>query len=322
MGAGIKRDPDHDEQCPICGSTNFSSLFCLPDPLGGSTFELLQCSGCGLGQTRPRLTAAQLEPYYNEIYWHDSDQVRARQGVMQRLEQWFIDVRMAATLRALRRLATRGGKVLDVGCGTGSMLKVLAAAGFEPYGLEVSPTAVRRCRERFGERVACGDLTNHTFEAASFDAVTLFHVLEHLDNPVAALHEAQRLLKPGGLLLIEVPNLDGAGFRVFGRRWYPLDVPLHLFHFTPRALERLLITEALEPVRFSFFSARASCAAWVVSLFPVLDPRRIRRSLPGGRGIAARLIYLVLQLLVLPLAVASAAVKRGETIQVIAAKSS
>ncbi len=134
-------------------------------------------------------------------------------------------------------------RVLDVGCNLGSFLAALRdRIGCSVAGLEPAPTPAKYAREHFhlDVREACLDEAADSFAPASFDLITLWHVVEHLRAPRRDLHIVRSLLKPSGTLIVEVPNFDDPLCRLFGSSWSHIDVPRHLLHFTPRTLRNFL----------------------------------------------------------------------------------
>ena len=127
------------------------------------------------------------------------------------------------------------GRLLEVGCGNGRQLERLAHAGWKVEGLDFDERAAQTAR-RLGLEVKVGDLASARYPDASFDAVILSHVIEHVPDPVALLVECRRILRSGGQLVLATPNSDSWGHRRFGRAWLGLDPPRHLLVFTPRAL--------------------------------------------------------------------------------------
>ena len=144
-----------------------------------------------------------------------------------------------AFLREIVRLR-RGGRLLDVGCATGFLLEVAQQQGFEPFGLDPNPDAVRIAKQGFGERVQQGELDAAAFPGVTFDAVTLIDVLEHVPDPAALLAIVYERLAPGGVLAAVLPNAASLTHRLLGSRW-PHYAPEHLFFWTPAALERQLV---------------------------------------------------------------------------------
>lgn len=155
---------------------------------------------------------------------------------------WFVGRRTLA-LRLLRKW-NQGKRVLDLGCGTGAVLKEISTWG-EPVGLDRSELALRYAKERFGSRLVLGDGTALPFASAEFDACVVLDVFEHIEDDIAAMGECARVLKPGGVLVLSVPAFKS----LFG----PHDVALH--HF--RRYRRSEVTErlrsvGLEPVKASY----------------------------------------------------------------------
>ena len=145
----------------------------------------------------------------------------------------------AATVHYLQ--ATPGGRLLEVGCGSGRTLARLAELGWQVQGIDNDPGAVTAAR-RHGLSVLQGDLQHAELAAASFDAVVFAHVIEHLRNPTAALQQAHRLLRPGGRLVVLTPNFASRGRRYWKRHWRGLEAPRHLHLFTPAALRRCAVS--------------------------------------------------------------------------------
>jgi SAM-dependent methyltransferase len=116
----------------------------------------------------------------------------------------------------------------------------MSQKGWQVTGLDLSAATVQRLRSELGLNALSGTLPHPALAPQSFEVVTMWHVLEHVHQPLQVLREAHRLLVPSGLLLIEVPNLASLGFQWFGEAWYGLELPRHLSHFTPQTLQAML----------------------------------------------------------------------------------
>jgi len=134
------------------------------------------------------------------------------------------------------------GRLLDVGCGSGAYGASLIRLGWRVDGVEPDAEAARRAQEA-GLNVKVGGIMEVDLPPAHYNAATMWHVLEHLDEPVAALKRVRSALKPNGLLMVETPNWGGWTARLMGRYWYHLDLPRHRLHFTTHSL-RLAVIEA------------------------------------------------------------------------------
>ena len=153
----------------------------------------------------------------------------------------------AQRLALLGTLVAPPARLLDAGAGQGRFVAAARAAGYAATGIEPSRRGLARARAR-GVSLIPATIDTAPIPAGSLDAVTLWHVLEHTEDPAAALQRIAGWLVPGGVLLVAVPNLASLQARIGGPRWFHLDVPRHRTHFTPAGLDRLLRSQGLEPV--------------------------------------------------------------------------
>ncbi len=141
------------------------------------------------------------------------------------------------------------GRLLDVGCAGGKDLQRIQEMGWKVTGVEFSPTAASVARARLGCEVLVGDFEQVALGDEAFDAIRFGHTLEHLPSPKRALEKAHRVLRPDGLLWIEVPNAASLERWLFGRHWFCWDLPRHLYHFSPQTLARLVSITGFRPVK-------------------------------------------------------------------------
>ena len=185
-------------------------------------------------------------------------------------------------------------------------------------------SAVEIARAQYGLTVRNGEIGSNVWGADRFDIVTMFHVLEHLPDPMLGISYAAGLLKPEGILIIQVPNISSIQARLFRNAWYGLDVPRHVINFTPKAIECLFTRLGFEYFQSSRFSLRDNPASIASSLAPWLDPAR-RKGRGAGYPIAdgiAELAYFGLFLLALPFSFLESALGLGGTIWACATKGS
>jgi SAM-dependent methyltransferase len=206
---------------------------------GPGEFRLVRCDGCGLAYLDPRPGPADIGAYYPTRYWAPP----TAEGTAH-----YVDAGMRRALTLLAR-EYPGGRVLDVGCGVGNMPALMRERGLDAVGLEPYEHAAQIARERYGLEVVCSFLQDAELPEGSFDAITMFDVLEHVHDPVGDLRTAYSLLKPGGAVVIKVPNFAALQAGLFGPWWYWLDPPRHLFNFTPRSLARALEAAGFPQVR-------------------------------------------------------------------------
>lgn len=158
--------------------------------------------------------------------------VRAAVGIISYL---WPGMRALFDIRAMHLNAMPGGRLLEVGCGGGGMLREMAALGWQAEGVEIDPVAAENARGK-GLKVFCGTLFQGKYPENDFDAVVMIHVLEHVPDPLELTAECFRILRPAGRLVIITPNARSWGHRIYGSCHRPLEVPRHLQVFTPASL--------------------------------------------------------------------------------------
>lgn len=237
--------------CPACGACLTPRQSALHDEATAANYDLLGCNTCGHAITAP------LPPDLGAAYTLDYH--GGRHGFSARLcfERRFSRIAAALPLGVPRRL-------LDIGCGDGSQLLLAQQRGFEVAGTEFSCEAAR----------ARGlDVRRNVTEFAStapFGVITLWHSLEHMQDPVALLRQAHNLLHPQGVLLLAVPDARSVSARVFGRHWLHLDLPRHLHHFSRHSLQRVLQQAGYAPLRRFGGEAEYDLIAWAQGLLDKL----------------------------------------------------
>lgn len=245
-----------DPRCPSCGSDNFETAFESLEP----GFTVQGCALCGLGRTWPQVPSPEIGKWYPEAYY-GKENVRFN-PLFEVLTRLFRKRRASVVYERVPK-----GKVLDVGCGRGLLLSYLRDLGYEAHGMEFSDTAAWHARNALGLDVETGDFLTSKHEIDAYNAVILWHSLEHLIRPIEAVTRARELLKPGGLLAIAVPNYGSLQARLFGRRWFHLDVPRHYWHFSVPSLEAVLKRHRFEIIKTDHFSFEQNPYGWVQSMF-------------------------------------------------------
>jgi SAM-dependent methyltransferase len=271
--------------CPVCGSTDRAVLHAgMRDRAfraAPGDWTLVRCRACRSAYLDPRPTPATIELAYSSYYTHGSarplaagrlrdglarDYRRARWGYSDasaipggRLIPKVAPSRGATVDREVRHLpANPGGRLLDVGCGSGAFVSQMAALGWRAEGIDPDPVAVAAARENgLDVRQAMLSDIDPAEHTGAFDAVTLSHVIEHMHHPGGELGRIHGLLRPGGLLWIATPNLDSLSFRRFGADWRGLEPPRHLVLFTTGSLERLIRDVGFQPLPQPTASRRA-----------------------------------------------------------------
>lgn len=235
----------------------------------------MRCKACGAGYLTPRPNQRSIGRFYGNDYYSynwDSEKEKKDRSLKGRLRATVMRhclgyeaVDSADTLNIptfLSRMFVSnvalpsfkpGGRVLDVGCGAGEKLQEFRNLGWDVRGIELSEAAARAGASR-GIEISNRPIEAAPFPDAYFDAITFYHSLEHVPSPTAALLSCRRLLKPGGELLIVVPNFGGWERRIFGKEWGWMQIPVHFYHFDRKDLPRLLNKTgfAVKSVGYSF----------------------------------------------------------------------
>lgn len=263
------------DACDFCGSTATETLVAgardrlhrLP-----GEFSLVRCGSCDLVRLSPRPSPEKLGDYYpgSDYYAYQEPEAlpgdeRAGAGVRDKARDVVLrDMGYPGpgarrpTDRLLRRLlpsplrrrATFGhrafpdwvsdGRALDIGCGAGVLLNDLKRTGWVAEGVDVSEASAATVEKMFGIKVHVGTVEDAAFEPGTFDFINMSHSIEHVDSPASTLARVHELLRPGGRVFIETPNIDSLGFRLCGRFWFPLETPRHLWMFSAKTLSRSL----------------------------------------------------------------------------------
>lgn len=266
------------------------------------TWEIRRCTSCGLFWPDPMPSPDEIGALYDAYYTHDGDGEESfleravvrgipsvRMGYPEPPATDFLErslARALAWIGPLREVAehavmwlpvSRRGRLLDVGCGAGDFLTRMSDFGWRVTGVEPDEKARTAASARLRGATVVGDLFDPALEPASFDALTLAHVIEHVADPEATLRRCAELLAPGGLLVCVTPNTGSLGARSFGAAWLHWDPPRHLHLFEPANLSKLVQQVGLDLQQVSTPGSTAHFV-WQAS---TLIERRGR--LPGAR---------------------------------------
>lgn len=252
--------------CPLCGGTREGDAVLRGgDRIRHEDVELtiIRCPDCAMCYLNPRPMLARLGDYYPQSYHAhrtqkgdvvgDKASVRIRELLLRQLyarpegKPKGVARAFASSLLALRGserlgagIAVRGeGKLLDFGCGHGKLLRRMRAAGWDVVGLDFSEQAVHAVRAA-GLEAHQGTLPHPQIARESFDAIVMEHALEHVPDPLSVLRAARDVLRPGGRLLVHVPNFNAWEVQRFGEFAIQVDLPRHLLHFEPVTLANML----------------------------------------------------------------------------------
>ena len=215
-------------------------LFLTQEP-----FQIHECLSCGLLFTEPRPDADHIGKYYQseEYYSHQEN----TKGFIPRVYESVKKV----NLKRKVKMATAGlptGTILDIGCGVGDFIHEMERSGWSCSGIEPSDDAQAIARKRVKARLCKPDELS-TLPDASFDLITMWHVLEHVDNLHEEVNHLYRLLKKGGRILIAVPNFQSADSQHYKEFWAAYDMPRHLYHFCKESINNIFKNSNLTLVK-------------------------------------------------------------------------
>jgi len=239
----------HYTHCPGCDSSSVKFVLDTKDySISGRSFSIWECANCTLRFTQDVPDSDSIGPYYK--FENYISHTNTSMGFVNRLYQ----IVRKKTLRQKRRLIckTTGkqrGTLLDVGSGTGAFVNEMKQNGWEVTGLEPDEDARRVAKESFHCELKSTDVLLSLPENA-FDAITLWHVLEHVHDLKNYLHQFKKLLKPDGRLVIAVPNYTSFDASVYRQYWAAYDVPRHLYHFSPLSMKLLVHKNGMRIIKY------------------------------------------------------------------------
>jgi len=238
---GRKKEPGRTkepEKCPVCGQSGAKEWVRAPDRFHGKleSYILVRCLACSLVWLSHPPEPSEIHEHYTEAY----DRLISAAGESSP-GRW--RDRNAALVPH-----KQSGTLLDLGCSSGSFLESLRGKDWDLYGIEMSAESAEKAKSRSGANIFVGRILDAEFPAESFDVITCFDVFEHLYEPRRVMTKVAEWLKPGGIFYILVPNVDSAERRVFGSYWHGLELPRHLFHYSPASLRFLAESAGLRVV--------------------------------------------------------------------------
>lgn len=255
--------------CDFCGSQSYTLLFWGPDRLMGlpGAFSLVRCISCGLIYQHPQLPWDKLQFYYQGDYASYTTVVQDDISPIRRFIRRLGGIKQRRYVERFRQ----SGSMLDIGCGTGLFLAEMQLTGrWHLTGLEPTHQAADYVRNRLRIPVAEQVFEEADLPAASYDVITMWHVLEHVTSPTGTLSKVWRLLKPGGYFIFSIPNYESLGRMLFGRFWIGWDLPRHLFIFPRAPLKRIVEANGFRVVDarcflISYDSLGLSLTFWLAS---------------------------------------------------------
>lgn len=263
-------------KCPWCESEKTKIHLHLKDEfLSKENFQIHECLNCGLLFTEPRPTKERIGEYYKseEYYSHQEN----KKGLIPKIYE---NVK-AINLKAKYKMATKGlekGIILDIGCGVGDFLHMMEQNGWETIGIEPSADAKDIARKRMKAKLLSPEeITN--LKEESLDLITMWHVLEHVDDLKSEVQHLYRLLKRGGRLVLALPNFQSFDAQYYKQFWAAYDVPRHLNHFCRKSIDKIFSDSVLR-------LKQTDKLIWDAYYISYMSEKYQKHKLPLIRGIA------------------------------------
>ena len=247
----------HYTQCPVCASDKIAPQLTAKDhTVSQQQFSIWHCSNCTVRFTQDVPEQNAIGAFYqSDNYISHSD---TKKGIVNSLYHLV----RRRTLNAKRQLIVdetgmKKGEILDIGCGTGAFLNTMKTAGWGITGLEPDDTARKKATALYGIQPQSPEKL-FELQHATYNAVTMWHVLEHVHELHAYIKQLHHLLTPQGKIFIAVPNYTSYDAGLYNESWAAYDVPRHLYHFSPAAMQKLLSTynlklTAIKPMWYDSF---------------------------------------------------------------------
>lgn len=297
--------------CPACSQSGARPWLRGPDRLHGrrEEYRLDRCPACSLVWLSNPPRPSEMRLHYTDAYHH-----LIAAGGENSPHRW-------RARKAALAPHKQSGTLLDLGCSSGAFLESMKSECWNLYGIEMSAANARTAQQRSGAEIFTGDIPDAPFARESFDVITCFDVLEHVFDPALVLGRVAEWLKPGGIFYVLVPNIDSAEARVFKSYWHGLELPRHLFHFSPRSLCSLAASKGLAAASLQTRRNPAVGASlryvWD-GIFGAAGVHRTPLAFRGEAGFAWRAARKLVRLTVLRAALAMAPVcGDGESIHAI-----
>lgn len=269
--------------CPICGRQKSEVVLRAPDRFHWrkEDFTLARCSNCATVWLVQPPQPAQMAFHYDEEYHRT---IRTA-GETDAFHRWKKHRGMIGGLKS-------SGAILDIGCSSGGFLSTMKGANWRLHGIELEPSVAEQASVNTGGDIFAGDIPDAPFPDASFDVITCFDVLEHVYDPRQVLTKAYSWLKPGGILVIALPNIESIESRILRSYWYGLELPRHLFHFSPRSLRYIMESIGLKEntLATSGSYVERSAGYLLCALLDAMGRTPVPQSRPRSAGLVWKLV--------------------------------
>jgi 2-polyprenyl-3-methyl-5-hydroxy-6-metoxy-1,4-benzoquinol methylase len=238
-------DRIHYNTCPVCDSKEINPLLTIKDfSVSKENFVVWQCSSCSLRFTQDVPNENHIGPYYKspDYISHTNTDKGFINKTYQKVRNYTLQQKAKLVIDQTK---AERGSILDVGSGTGAFLNVMKQKGWEVKGVEPDEDARKLANKLYNLHVD-EPASMDNIPSSSFDAITLWHVLEHVHQLHDYVEKLKRLLKPKGKIFIAVPNYQSRDSGIYRSYWAAYDVPRHLYHFSPKSIKTLMQKHGLK----------------------------------------------------------------------------
>ena len=247
----------HYSECPVCNSQNINPLLTIKDySVSKQDFVIWQCADCSLRFTQNVPDENSISSYYKspDYISHSNTNKGFINKTYQKVRNYTLEEKAKLIIKETGEIS---GSLLDIGSGTGAFLAVMKKKGWEVKGIEPDEDARRLTKQLYNLDIDNPSVLND-IRGSSFNAITLWHVLEHVHQLHDYIEHLKRILKPQGKFFIAVPNYQSTDSNIYRSYWAAYDVPRHLYHFSPNSIEVLmqkhgLKVDARKPMWFDSF---------------------------------------------------------------------
>lgn len=268
--------------CLVCGNTRFTHVFTATDTLvSRDNFEIVRCTSCGFYLTNNTPSQEEINRFYgSDNYISHTGGSKTPADILYNLAR---SIMLRVKSRSVISLTEKNsGRLLDIGAGTGHFVRTMRNAGWQAEGVEVNETA--RVNAQIINDVKLFSSLNDIPSGGLFDAITLWHVLEHIHDPNTLIRKLHESLTDNGVLIIAVPNADSADSIYYREMWAALDVPRHLWHFNMSTLTTLL-------GRHGFVNFKVKRMPFDSFYIPILSEKNRRSRLAMVAGMIKGLMF-------------------------------
>lgn len=310
-------------KCVLCGKDEVEPLYKAKDPvhISNELYSAVRCNNCSIVFLNPRPTKDEIQKFYHLGYYGE------KSFYFKTIFRWIISFLYILRVKKIE-VFKKGGKVLDIGCGDGKFLAELQKRKWEVYGVDFSEAASKLVNKKLNIFIK-KELQECQFPNDYFDLVTLWHVFEHIPNPHELLSEIKRIIKKDGVLLLALPNIESLEAKISKRKWFHLDLPRHLYHYSPLTIRKILEKTGFQIIKITHFTLEYNLCL-IQSMINIICPevnflynlvkKNIKYKLSLGIYLYSLFIsFFVLIFLSIPLIIISylfSLLKRGGTIEV------